>query len=92
MFRPTVAVLVVLIASVMPQAASATESLPKVIGAYYPGGAADRYPVETIPADTLTHLFYAFATIDQGQCLVAPQADAHFRALAALKRIRRCTP
>ncbi len=86
MFRSTVAVLAVLIASVMPQAASAAEPLPKVIGAYYPGGSADRYPVQNIPAGTLTHLFYAFATIDQGQCVVAPEADAHFKALATLKR------
>jgi len=86
MFRHSVAVLAVLIASLLPHAASAAESAPKVIGAYYPGGSAERYPVASIPADTLTHLFYAFATIEQGQCVVGSQADAHFKALAALKR------
>lgn len=86
MFRHSVAVLAVLIASLLPRAASAAESAPRVIGAYYPGGSAERYPVERIPADTLTHLFYAFATIEQGQCVVGSQAEAHFRALATLKR------
>ena len=59
----------------------------KVIGAYFPGGAAARYPISRIPADRLTHLFYAFATIDEGRC-VSPgaEAGAHFAALAELKR------
>ncbi len=58
----------------------------KVVAAYYPGGVAARYPVEKIPADRLTHLFYAFATIKDGRCGIAPEADAHFAALATLKR------
>ncbi|GAA5072056.1 glycoside hydrolase family 18 protein [Lysobacter panacisoli] len=57
-----------------------------IVGAYYPGGSAERYPVKDIPADRLTHLFYAFARIEDGRCVVAPQADAHFKALAELKR------
>ncbi|MDI9239564.1 glycoside hydrolase family 18 protein [Lysobacter sp. LF1] len=58
----------------------------RVIGAYYPGGSAERYPVSTIPADRLTHLFYAFARIEDGRCVVAADAPAHFDALAELKR------
>lgn len=86
MFRPVVTVLAVLMAGVMPRVAAAAEPLPRVIGAYYPGGSAERYPVASIPADTLTHLFYAFATIDDGRCVVDAQAAGHFQALAALKR------
>ena len=56
-----------------------------VIAAYYPGGSASRYPVEKIPADTLTHLFYAFAVIRDGQCSLGPDSNAHFAALAKLK-------
>lgn len=86
MFRQRLAVLAACAAAALSLAASAAEPPSKVIGAYYPGGSAERYPVADIPADTLTHLFYAFATIDAGRCVVEPQADAHFKALAALKR------
>ncbi|MCF7752544.1 glycoside hydrolase family 18 protein [Bacillus subtilis subsp. subtilis] len=86
MFRQTVIVLALLAAGVMSTAAAAAEALPRVIGAYYPGGSAERYPIAGIPADTLTHLFYAFATIEQGRCVVGAQAEAHFKALATLKR------
>ena len=34
-----------------------------VIGAYYAGWNSSTYPVSQIPADTITHLFYAFAAI-----------------------------
>ncbi|WP_141059542.1 glycoside hydrolase family 18 protein [Stenotrophomonas rhizophila] len=86
MFRQRLAVLAACAAAALSLAASAAEPPSKVIGAYYPGGSAERYPVADIPADTLTHLFYAFATIDAGRCVVGPQADAHFKSLAALKR------
>jgi len=68
-------------------AGTATGPAPAVIGAYYPGYSADRYPVANIPADQLTHLFYAFAHIENGRCAVAPEAPAHFAALAELKRL-----
>ncbi|WP_242107162.1 glycoside hydrolase family 18 protein [Luteimonas aquatica] len=58
----------------------------RVVGAYYPGGSVDRYPVERIPADKVTHLFYAFAQIRDGRCVAGEAADAHFAALAKLKR------
>jgi chitinase len=68
-------------------AANDIRPVPKVIGAYFPGGAAARYPIAQIPADKLTHLFYAFATIDEGRCVSRnADADAHFAALAELKR------
>jgi chitinase len=68
-------------------AIDASQPAAKVIAAYFPGGAAARYPIPQIPADKLTHLFYAFATIDDGRC-VSPGVDAsaHFAALAELKR------
>jgi chitinase len=65
---------------------SADAPSPAVIGAYYPGYKAASYPVAKIPADSITHLFYAFARIEDGQCAVAPDAPAHFAALAQLKR------
>ena len=57
-----------------------------VIAAYYPGYKAATYPVERIPADRITHLFYAFTQIEKGRCAVAPEATGHFAALAGLKR------
>ncbi len=81
MFRSTLATLALLITGI-----ASAHAQDKVIGAYYPGGSADRYPVEKIPADTLTHLFYAFSRIDEGRCTVAPEADAHFKSLKALKQ------
>jgi len=69
-------------------AASASEQAASrpVIGAYYAGWNAATYPVSQIPADTITHLFYAFATISEGTCVVSPGAEADFIALANLKR------
>ncbi|MDR0181549.1 glycoside hydrolase family 18 protein [Lysobacter arvi] len=58
---------------------------PPIIGAYYPGGNAARYPVAEIPADTVTHLFYAFARIEEGRCVIEQDAPARFRELAELK-------
>lgn len=75
------AAMVAALAMAMPVAAA-----DRVIGAYYPGGNAERYPVADIPADTITHLFYAFARIEDGRCVVQPEAAAHFKALAQLKR------
>lgn len=39
-----------------------------------------------IPADRLTHLFYAFSTIEAGRCTVGAEAPANFAALAELKK------
>jgi chitinase len=66
--------------------AAATSSPRPVIGAYYAGWNSATYPISQIPADTITHLFYAFATIDRGRCVVQPSAAADFAALAELKR------
>lgn len=86
MFRQTMAVLAVLIASALPSAAQAAPVQPPIFGAYYPGGSAERYPVSSIPAERLTHLFYAFSTIEDGRCVIGAEAPAHFAALAELKR------
>ncbi|MGE8239693.1 MAG: glycosyl hydrolase family 18 protein, partial [Stenotrophomonas indicatrix] len=86
MFRQTMAVLAVLIASALPIAAQAAPAQPPIFGAYYPGGSAERYPVSSIPAERLTHLFYAFSTIEDGRCAIGAEAPANFAALAELKR------
>jgi chitinase len=57
-----------------------------VIGAYYAGWNSANYPVAQIPADRITHLFYAFSTIKDGRCVVGGNAAADFAALAELKR------
>jgi chitinase len=57
-----------------------------VVGAYFPGAHDNAYPIGAIPAALLTHVFYAFATIENGQLALPPQAPAHLAALAALKR------
>lgn len=86
MFRHVSIILAVLLASIVPATAHAAEPAGKVIGAYYPGGSSGRYPISRIPAEKLTHLFYAFAKIEKGQCVVNEQAAEHFAALAELKR------
>lgn len=86
MFRHVSIALAVLLASIVPVIAHAGEPAEHVVGAYYPGGSSSRYPVSRIPAGRLTHLFYAFARIEKGRCVVNEQATEHFAALAALKR------
>ncbi|MFE9765536.1 glycoside hydrolase family 18 protein [Streptomyces sp. NPDC005808] len=66
-------------------ATAPTEQRP-VIGAYYAGWNSEAYPVSQIPADQITHLFYAFSTIDQGKCTILPNAAQDFADLAELKR------
>lgn len=83
MSRNVLAALVLAGALIASAAAPAAEP---ILGAYYPGGSAERYPVASIPADRLTHLFYAFARIDDGRCVVSPEAAAHFDALKALRQ------
>lgn len=87
MFRQILSTAVLLVAGAFAPAEAAELDATKrhVIGAYYPGGSAERYPVANIPAERLTHLFYAFARIEDGKCVVAPEAAAHFTALAELK-------
>ncbi len=86
MLRRFPILLAFLVAGVLPSPQAAAASPDKVVGAYYSGGTVSRYPVDNIPADTLTHLFYAFAVIKGGQCSVAADADANFAALDKLKR------
>lgn len=84
MLRQTLAGLALLFAAAVPAASHAAQ--PPIYGAYYPGGSAERYPVSHIPADRLTHLFYAFSTIEAGRCTVGAEAPANFAALAELKK------
>jgi len=82
MFRQRLAAVAIVLSAFT---ASAFAAQP-IVGAYYPGGNATRYPVTNIPADTVTHLFYAFARIEDGRCVVAKDAPEHFRQLATLKK------
>lgn len=87
MFRQISASLALLFACVVFATASmAKPPAETVIGAYYPGGSAARYPISRIPGDKLTHLFYAFARIEEGRCVVGEDAAQHFTALAELRR------
>lgn len=87
MSRKTLIAVAMLLAGAIAGSASAAQAASaKVIGAYYPGGSAGRYPVAKIPADKLTHLFYAFARIEDGRCVVGADAGPHFVALKELKR------
>ncbi|MEU7869979.1 glycosyl hydrolase family 18 protein [Dactylosporangium sp. NPDC049140] len=55
------------------------------LGAYVPGTSlAAGYTVDARAASLLTHVFYAFATIEQGRLTLPPDAPAHLEALAAL--------
>ena len=85
--RRTLIAIPLLIAGFLGLARAQDRSTENVIGAYYPGGSAARYPVARVPADRLTHLFYAFARIDDGRCVIDAEAGAHFAALAELKRV-----
>ncbi|MBW8824482.1 MAG: glycoside hydrolase family 18 protein [Xanthomonadales bacterium] len=75
-----------LVAGIVLSTQAIAASPDKVVAAYYPGDVASRYPVEKIPADTLTHLFYAFAVIRDGQCSVDADSDANLAEFAKLKR------
>lgn len=87
MARPLVTTFALLLAALCATAAQAAgPGAANVIGAYYPGGSAERYPVAQIPADKLTHVFYAFARIEDGRCTADAKANAHFAELAELKR------
>ncbi|GAA1338383.1 glycoside hydrolase family 18 protein [Saccharothrix algeriensis] len=59
-----------------------------VIGAYYGNWFSGSKPISAIPGDTpITHLFYAFSTIEGGRCaLNAPTAAKDFADIADLKR------
>jgi len=57
-----------------------------VLGGYLPGTAENTYPIDARHAGLLTHVFYAFATIEAGHLTLPPQAPAHLEALAMLKQ------
>lgn len=54
-----------------------------VLGAYLHGVDEHGYAIERLPADRLTHLFYAFATIADGRLTLPAAAPEH---LAAIRR------
>ena len=66
-----------------------TQAQARVLAGYYAGWSADRYPVAAIPAELLTHVFYAFANISPGgECAASDPAQdgANWQALQALKQ------
>ena len=74
------------VAIVLSAISASSFAAQPIVGAYYPGGNAARYPVSNIPAYTVTHLFYAFARIEEGRCVIEKDAPAPFKELAALKK------
>ncbi len=57
-----------------------------VLGGYLHATDDNLYPIDALPAGLLTHVFYAFATIEDGHLTLPAQAPAHLEALAALKQ------
>ncbi|GAA1364408.1 glycoside hydrolase family 18 protein [Catellatospora chokoriensis] len=57
-----------------------------VLGAYFHGTDENTDAIDALPAGLLTHIFYAFATIEDGRLTLPPQAPAHLAALAARRR------
>ncbi|GAA0226354.1 hypothetical protein GCM10010492_25820 [Saccharothrix mutabilis subsp. mutabilis] len=89
MLRFGLAVLLALASGVSaPTTASASASPKAVVGAYYGNWFSASKPISSIPSDTpITHLFYAFATIEDGRCaLNAPTAAKDFADILDLKR------
>ncbi len=68
--------------------APATAAPRSVVGAYYGNWFSGTKPISQIPSDTpITHLFYAFSTIENGKCVLnAPTAAKDFADIADLKR------
>jgi chitinase len=57
-----------------------------VLGAYFAGTDETTYPIGAMSVGLLTHVFYAFATVENGHLTLPPRAPAHLAALAAVKR------
>ncbi|WP_155368608.1 glycoside hydrolase family 18 protein [Catellatospora vulcania] len=58
-----------------------------VLGACFHAADESTDPIDTLPPGLLSHVFYAFATIEDGRLTLPPQAPAHLAALAARKRV-----
>jgi chitinase len=52
-----------------------------VRGAYFSVTDEGSYPIDAMPAGLLTHVFYAFATVENGHLTLPPRAPAHLTAL-----------
>ncbi|MEU7526175.1 glycosyl hydrolase family 18 protein [Saccharothrix sp. NPDC042600] len=87
MLRLGLAVLLAL-ASGVSVPTTAVASPKAVVGAYYGNWFSGSKPISSIPSDTpITHLFYAFSTIEDGRCaLNAPTAAKDFADILDLKR------
>ncbi|CCH35529.1 putative chitinase [Saccharothrix espanaensis DSM 44229] len=82
------AALLLLLGAVVPVSATPDRGSRAVIGAYYGNWFSAAEPISAIPSDTpITHLFYAFSTIEDGRCVLnAPTAAKDFADIADLKR------
>ncbi|MFC5100740.1 glycoside hydrolase family 18 protein [Kibdelosporangium philippinense] len=80
------ALAVLTVVGVLTGVSTASAAPKPIIGAYYAGWNSQSYPVSQIPVDRITHLFYAFSTIENGKCVVGSGAPADFAALAELKK------
>ena len=76
----------------VPQAKAQTgEPKPLIINAYYASYGYNRFAIENIPADKLTHLSYAFANIDvNNHCYFSQPEDAP--NIAKLQALRAAHP
>ncbi|NUR29626.1 MAG: chitinase, partial [Catenulispora sp.] len=52
-----------------------------VLGAYLPAYGEEPYPIEQLPGDLLTHIFYAFATVRDGRLTLPSRAPAEVAAI-----------
>ncbi|MEU5696015.1 glycosyl hydrolase family 18 protein [Actinosynnema sp. NPDC020468] len=87
--RLALAALAALLLVPAPATAAPTPARPKpVVGAYYGNWFSSAKPISAIPSDTpITHLFYAFSTIENGRCVLnAPTAAKDFADIRDLKR------
>jgi chitinase len=67
----------------------AADAAPRrIVGAYYGNWYSDSKPISAIPANTpITHLFYAFALIENGKCVMpAATAAKDFADIRDLKK------
>ncbi|GLZ33239.1 hypothetical protein Lesp02_54270 [Lentzea sp. NBRC 105346] len=88
LLRKTLAVALAALSVSIGLSPVASSAPPRIVGAYYGNWYSESYPISAIPTDTpITHLFYAFALIENGKCVMpAPTAARDFADIRALKQ------
>ncbi|MBB5954494.1 chitinase [Saccharothrix tamanrassetensis] len=88
MLRNALAACAALLLVVTGTSVPATAAPRAVVGAYHGNWSSGSKPISAIPSDTpITHLFYAFSTIENGRCVLdAPTAAKDFADITDLKR------